>query len=92
MYLHLGQEWIVKTKEIVGIFDIDNCSVSKTTREFFKKNEENHQVVTVSPELPKSFVVTSGKEKNLYISQISPATLKKRWESFEDVISDSTDR
>lgn len=92
MYLHLGQEWIVKTRDIIGIFDIDNCSVSRITRDFFKRSEQADQVVNVSPELPKSFVLTSGKPKNLYISQISPATLKKRWEGFEESITDLNDR
>ena len=80
MYLHLGQEYIIKKREIIGIFDIDNCSVSPITREFFKKSEDKKQVVNVSEDLPKSFVVTGEKEKKLYISQISSVTLKKRWE------------
>jgi hypothetical protein len=80
MYLHLGQETTVKKREVIGIFDIDKCSVSPVTRQYFKKSEEKKRVVNISDELPKSFIVTGTKDKKMYISQLSPITLKKRWE------------
>ncbi len=80
MYLHLGQETVITFGEIVGIFDLDNTTVSKTTRDYLKKAEKNKEVVTVSTELPKSFIVCTNKEKKqkIYISQISSTTLLKR--------------
>lgn len=29
MYLHLGQDTVITTKSIIGIFDMDRCTVSK---------------------------------------------------------------
>ena len=29
MYLHLGQNVLVKSQDIVGIFDLDTCTVKK---------------------------------------------------------------
>ena len=29
MYLHLGQDVVVRSRDIIGIFDIENTSVSK---------------------------------------------------------------
>lgn len=80
MYLHLGQDTVVPTKEIVGIFDMDNTTVSKHTRQFLKEAESGGRAVTVSHELPKSFVICVDKQGNetVYISQISAATLKSR--------------
>lgn len=79
MYLHLGGDIVVRTDDIVGIFDIENTSVSKLTRLFLKNAEENMQVTNVSNDLPKSFVVCDDSVgTRVYISQISPATLKKR--------------
>ena len=80
MYLYLGQETVVPMREIVGIFDIDNTTISKNTRDFLAEAEHNGQVVTVSNELPKSFVVCRSKTNGttVYISQISCATLLKR--------------
>lgn len=34
MYLHLGQYTVVHTGDIVGIFDLDNSSVSRSTKEY----------------------------------------------------------
>ncbi len=81
MYLYLGQETVVPLRDVVGVFDMDNTTVSKSTREFLTQAEQQGRVVTVSEELPKSFVVCRCKEDNdstVYISQISCTTLLKR--------------
>ena len=79
MYLHLGEQTVVNDRYIIGIFDIENTSVSKDTRDFLRGGKGTYTVVNVSYEMPKSFVVCSdGKQNTVYISQISAATLKKR--------------
>ncbi|WP_312643887.1 extracellular matrix regulator RemB [Hydrogenoanaerobacterium sp.] len=79
MYLHLGQDTVVRTSDIIGIFDIDNTSLSRSTRGYLAQAQKNNLVVNVTYELPKSFVVCCEKGKQrVYISQISSATLKKR--------------
>ena len=40
MYLSIGNDMAVREKCIVGIFDLDNTSTSKRTREFLSKSEE----------------------------------------------------
>jgi hypothetical protein len=79
MYLHLGQETVITTESIIGIFDIDACTISKKTRDYLANAEKNGCVVNVSYELPKSFVVCSNNDKIVvYISQISAKTLLNR--------------
>lgn len=79
MYLHLGQNVVVRTATIIGIFDIENTSMSRLTRHYLAQAEKNGRVVNVSLELPKSFIVCEDHKKvTVYISQISPATLRKR--------------
>ena len=34
MYLHLGNETVVRTQDVIGIFDIEKASISKFTKEF----------------------------------------------------------
>ena len=85
MYLHLGQEVIIKLNDMIGIFDIENTSVSKITRQYLAAAQKKGQVVDISQELPKSFVVCSGKSLKVYLSQISPSTLKKRTGFFEQI-------
>lgn len=79
MYLYLGQETVIRSGEIVGIFDLENTTVSKHTKAFLATAQRDGQVIEVSPEIPKSFVVCrQGPRTRIYLSQISPATLKKR--------------
>lgn len=80
MYLHLGQETVVMQDDIIGIFDLDNTTVSKVTRDYLSKAEKRKQVINVSFELPKTFVLTNNKKdgNKIYISQISSSTLLKR--------------
>lgn len=79
MYLHLGQEIVVRLDDIVGIFDIETSSVGKETRRFLSHAENTMQVTNVSNDLPKSFIICEDKSgTRIYISQISTATLKRR--------------
>ncbi len=79
MYLHLGQEKVVNTKNIVGIFDMDTSTVSKFSREFLNLAQKQARVINVSYELPKSFVVCNENGKLIvYISQLSSITLENR--------------
>lgn len=79
MYLHLGEETAVRSEGIIGIFDIENTSASKHTKEFLASAGKSGIVRNVSYEMPKSFIVCSEKGvKTVYISPISAATLKKR--------------
>ena len=82
MYLHLGEETAIRSEGIIGIFDIENTSVSKHTKEFLASAGKSGQVKNVSYDMPKSFIVGSEKKsKTVYISPISAATLKKRGKS-----------
>lgn len=86
MYLHLGQDTVVRGRDIIGVFDIENATISKATRDFLRQAEQSHEVVTVSYELPKSFIVCEKQKKTaVFVSQISPATLHKRAKKMEQI-------
>ena len=77
MYLYIGQEKAIFSKDIIGVFDLDNATVSKITRDFLNRAEkEGKTSVVLGDDLPKSFIITDNNE--VIISQISPATAKKR--------------
>lgn len=79
MYLHLGNEVSIKTRELIGIFDMDTTTVSKDTQNFLRRCEDSDMVTNVSSDLPKSFVLCRyNGEVQVYISAISSVTLKKR--------------
>ncbi|MDD4509803.1 MAG: DUF370 domain-containing protein [Oscillospiraceae bacterium] len=82
MYLHLGQNTVVPFQSILGIFDLDNTTGSQWTRQFLKEAEDAGRVISISEELPKSFVLCMEQgESTIYLSQLSPTTLLKRAES-----------
>lgn len=79
MYLHLGNDAIVKKSDIIGVFDMDNTTISKQGRKFLTIAEQNKEVIYTSIDLPKSYIITNDNKKNtVYISSISSGTLLKR--------------
>ena len=78
-YLHLGGDVLVRRRDIVGVFDLDNTSTSKWTRRFLSQAEKDGQVVSATEDVPKSFVLCCGRGGTvLYLSQLSASTVKKR--------------
>ncbi|MBO4893419.1 MAG: DUF370 domain-containing protein [Clostridia bacterium] len=81
MFLHIGLDKVILTDDIVGIFDLDNTTVSKHTRDYLSKSEKSKTVVNVCTDLPKSFIVCKNPardKKTVYITQLGTATLLKR--------------
>ena len=78
MYLSIGNDMAVREKSIIGIFDMDNTSTSKRTRDFLKAAEQEGGVIPCD-DLPKSFIVTTeyGMTR-VYESTLATATLEKR--------------
>ena len=75
----MGEDKIVRSRNIVGIFDLDTSTVKKTTRNFLNSNEKLKKVETLSSEIPRSFVVCDDStEKNkIFLSPINSTTLMK---------------
>lgn len=79
MYLHIGGDTVINTKEIIGIFDLDNSTVSYKTRDFLAEAQKSGKIVNVCNDLPKSFIICRhDNEDKIYICQLSPITLIKR--------------
>ena len=78
MYLSIGNDMAVRETSIVGIFDLDNTSTSKRTREFLEKAEKEGEVIPCD-DLPKSFVLTSEYGfSRIRLTALSASTLEKR--------------
>jgi len=81
MYLHLGSGTVVRGDEVVGVFDLDNTTVSKATRGFLRLAQEEGRVVDVAPgALPKTFVVCVGKVQGerVFVAGVSTGTIYGR--------------
>ena len=87
MYLSIGYDFSVRESSIIGIFDLDNTSSSRRTREFLEKAEENGEVVPCD-DLPKAFVLTAEYGFNrVHLTSLNAYTLEKRLQktSYESI-------
>lgn len=79
MYVSIGSDFSLRDRSILGIFDLDNTSWSKHTRRFLSEAEQEGQVVAVSNDLPKSFVLMEEFGMNrVFLTQFNTAALEKR--------------
>ena len=85
MYLHIGQNVVIPEADVIGVFDLDNTTGSFITRKFLSDAEKDGRVISISDELPRSFVVcqegdlsAENQNRNVYLSQLSSQTLLKR--------------
>ena len=57
MFLHAGNGKNIREKNIIGIFDMDNATVSSVTRKFLTSEQKKNRVYSVSSDIPKSFIL-----------------------------------
>ncbi len=82
MFLHLGSDFLINVKDIIGIFDFEQTTVCEKTKIFLNVSEKNGIIISVDDDIPKSFIVsTFYGEPRIYFSSLSSATLKKRIEN-----------
>lgn len=48
MYLHLGQSTVVRADTLLGIFDLEKSTISRTTRDYLAQATARGEVVNVS--------------------------------------------
>ena len=78
MYLHVGNELVVNTRDIIGIFDMDNTTVSRQGRRFLPESQDKGLIINATDDLPKSYVVTKRKdETKIYVSSYSTQAMSR---------------
>ena len=82
MYLHIGRNQMLAERRIIGIFDLEITSQSKTTRAFLDRAQQEGTVLEVCDDLPKSVHVCDHPyhPQIVYLSELSSQTLQKRME------------
>jgi len=79
MFLHIGGEVVIPEKNIIAIMDIDSTTMSKDSKDFLRIAEEEGFIISVSSDLPKSYIITESDKKSvIFLSPISSLTLQKR--------------
>ena len=79
MFLHVGNKKNIRIRDIVGIFDMDNATMSSVTRRFLGDSQKAWLVESADFDIPKSFVLylENGKYK-VCLSPLSTAALNGR--------------
>ena len=75
MYLRISNDYVVLKSDIIGIFDMDNTTVSRQGRDFLPRAEKEGGIVYSADDLPKSYVVTEHEGKT--IVYLSPCICRK---------------
>ena len=79
MYLHIGNDIIIKKSEIIGIFELDGKITTEQTKKFLKEAQNRNILTSAGYDLPKSFILVKDEEgETVYLSHISVSSLIKR--------------
>lgn len=79
MFLHVGNNKNIRIKDIIGIFDTDNATVSVISRRFLGDAERRGLLESASFEIPKSFILyREGESFKVCLSQLSSTSLMGR--------------
>ena len=79
MYIDIGTDFLIDTKDIVGIFDLDNTTTTTShTNNFLNEKQKENKVVYLVKDIPKSFVLT--RDGTVYIVELNSQILRKRLE------------
>lgn len=65
MFLHIGENQIVKSKDIVGVFNVN----------ILKNSDINNKILSKEEEKEKTLIIT---ENGKYFSNVSISTIRKR--------------
>ena len=73
MYIHVGEDILVRAKDIIAIIDKQTVNSSKYVEEFLERQQQS--VINLSKNAFKSVVITTN---HIYFSPLASGTLKKR--------------
>ncbi|MEG1800640.1 MAG: DUF370 domain-containing protein [Oscillospiraceae bacterium] len=78
MYIDIATDFLINSKEVIGIFDLDNTTVNQFTRDYLNSKQKENKLIYLIKDLPKSFIlVTDG---TVYVVELSSQVLRKRLE------------
>ncbi len=75
MFIHIGDDHVIQSKDVIGIIDYSLVNSSTINEEMLGQLKAKKQIVVSDEELTKAIVITADK---VYYSPLSVLTLKKR--------------
>ena len=81
MYIHLGRDYVLNDRDIIGIFNLETTTISPRGREFLNYAQKNGAVVSLSEELPQCYVLADAPVDTVYLAELSSTAMRKRTEA-----------
>ena len=79
MYLHIGKDFVIRNKDIIGIFNIDYVKNTKEYKALYKNLDEKKSIINISENQNKTFIlIEKDKEIKGYITNVGANTIGKR--------------
>ena len=79
MYLSIGGGFVVRRRDIVAVFDMDNATYSRISRDGLSLAEKRGEVINAAEDIPRTFIVCEeGGKRRVYLSGLSGSALKRR--------------
>ncbi|TCP22148.1 uncharacterized protein DUF370 [Scopulibacillus darangshiensis] len=78
MFIHLGEDIIIRSTEVIAIFDYERMKEDLGNQTLLMTLEDKKVMHDIGQQMTKSVVFTDG---GIYLSPFSPATLKRRSQS-----------
>ena len=76
MFLDVGNQKTIRSRDVVGIFDTDNTTVSTVTRKYLTAKEREGLLESAGEDIPKSFVLyRDGEQCRICFSRLSSTVL-----------------
>lgn len=69
MLIHIGENKVVRKKDILGIFDMDSTTVSVHSRKYLSSAQKEKRVKTLGYDLPRSFILM--RDKTVYLTTLT---------------------
>ena len=68
MLIHIGENKVVRAKDVVAIFDMDSATVSSVTRKMLSVAQKEKRVIPLGYDLPRSFILM--RDNTIYLSSL----------------------
>ena len=79
MYLHIGKDYVINNRDIIGIFNLDYIKNTKEYKALYNCLLENKNIVNISENQCKTFILTENNKKvKGYFTNIGANTIGKR--------------
>ncbi len=79
MYVNIGGGFALRRADIVAVFDMDNATWPRITRDALALAEKRGEVINAAEDIPRSFIICEeGGVRKIYLSQLSSAAVARR--------------